>query len=79
MPWYYYTPPGPPYDNCNDTHFTLVVGLPPGCPGANNYLCAIQAIDSAGLPIITTDLCTQIATALRDRVDTTNVKLKATP
>lgn len=79
MPWYYYTPAGPPYNPCDPNQYTLVVGLPPGCPGANNYMCALQAVDSAGQPIITPDLCAEVATALQGRIDTTNVKLKPTP
>lgn len=78
MPWYLYTPITIPRDPLNPNNYTLVVGLPPACPGLNNFICAIQ---SAGVPqpIINQSLCEEMALALVNKIDTTNVKLKPTP
>lgn len=74
MPWYLFTPIYP-CDPCDPNNYTLVGNFPPSCPGPKNYLCAIQAMDNLGLPIITFSLCAEIATALQNNIDTTNVLL----
>lgn len=79
MPWYLFTPTSTPRQTSNPNEYTLVTGNPPLCPGANNFLCAIQAIDNLGQPIIPYLLLAEISDALENRIDTTNVKLKPTP
>jgi hypothetical protein len=70
MPWYIFIPP----------NFWIIVGsLPPSCPFPKNYLCALQANDNSGQPIITLALQIEIANAVNNRTESTNVKLKPTP
>lgn len=79
MPWYTYSPNPTdpfPYDAGNLNSYTNVGGSPPTCPSPNNHLCSIQANDSGGKPIITLPLALEMATALNNRVDTTNVQLR---
>ncbi len=76
MPWYSFTPLGSfPYDICNPNNYTLVGSNPPNCISPKNHLCTIQAADNLGKPIITSTLLCEIANALNNRFDTTNVKL----
>jgi hypothetical protein len=75
MPWYSFTPIPPSCDPNNPNNWTLVGPIPPPCPPPNNFLCAIQASDNMGKPIITVALSAEIAFALQNHVDTTNVLL----
>lgn len=74
MPWYIYTPSrrSSPTDPNN---WTLVGSVPPFAPGPNYFLTAIQANDHLGQPIITSALRGEMAQALQNRRDTTNVLL----
>ena len=79
MPWYQFTPIGiAPYDPNTPNNYTLVGSTPPSCPNPNNFLCAIQANDNFGKPIITCALLAQIDLALANRTETTNVLLRPT-
>lgn len=75
MPWYIFTPSSSPGIPCDPSEYTLITGVPV-CPGVNNRLCGIQASDNSGHPIITFSLCSEIATALTNKIDTVNVRLK---
>ncbi|MGA6118310.1 hypothetical protein [Sphingobacterium anhuiense] len=75
MPWFSFTPGGLPRNPCDPNQYTLVAG-PPSCPNPNNYLCAIQAINNFGVPIITTAVVIEIVLALENRMESTNVMLK---
>jgi len=79
MPWYKFTPGGATPNPSNRNQYTLYGGggFPPSCPG-NIRICAIQAMDSGGLPILTTALLNEIIQALENRNDSTNVLLKDT-
>ncbi|MNL55490.1 hypothetical protein D3C87_1789090 [compost metagenome] len=79
MPWYLYTPVTIPPDVCNPNNYTLVGSIPPNCPNPNNFLCAIQANDNLGKPIITFALICEIANAVNNRTETTNVLLRPNP
>lgn len=72
MPWYQYNGG----DICNPNSYTLVGSTPTSCPSTNIHLCAIQASDNMGLPIITFGLVCQIANALQTSTESTNVLLK---
>lgn len=77
MPWYSYSPADSfPYDPAFLPSYTNVGLNPPSCPSPNDHLCSIQANDLGGAPIITTALALEMARALNNRVDTTNVKLR---
>lgn len=78
MPWYLFCPTGiiPPYDVCDPNNYIIVGTTPPTCPNPNNFLCAIQAMDNQGRPIITCALRCEIANAVNNRIDTTNVMLR---
>ncbi|MNL47468.1 hypothetical protein D3C87_1702590 [compost metagenome] len=71
MPWYKYNGGG----IGNPNNFTLFGSTPPSCPDPNNRLCAIQAADNMGHPIITTALVLEISNAVNNRIETTNVLL----
>jgi len=75
MPWYVFNPGSFPASPCDPNNYILV-GTAPNCPGVNNVLCAIQADDNMEHPILTAALCSEIATALQNKIDTTNVKLR---
>ncbi|QQD16041.1 hypothetical protein [Sphingobacterium sp. UDSM-2020] len=75
MPWYSFTPTLNPSEPANPNEYTLL-GAVPSCPGNNNFLCAIQANDNMGQPIIDAALLAEISLALQNRIDRTNVKLK---
>lgn len=78
MPWYVFNPIDPfPHNPCDPNNYVLIGSTPPSCPGANNYLCAIQAADNLGKPIITPALCNEIALALLNHIDTVNVLLRS--
>ncbi|MGJ1322849.1 hypothetical protein ACR780_09180 [Sphingobacterium faecium] len=76
MSWYAFTPAGLPKNPCDPNSYTLIGNTPPSCPNPNNFLCAIQANDNLGAPIITFPLQCEIAIALQNRTDTVNVLLK---
>nr|WP_315398929.1 hypothetical protein [uncultured Sphingobacterium sp.] len=79
MPWYIYCPTGPaPYNACDPVFYTSVGSFPPSCPNPNNFLCAIQANDTGGNPIFTITLLCEMATAINNRLESTNVKLRPT-
>jgi hypothetical protein len=71
MPWYKYNGGDPG----NPNNFDLIGSTPPSCPSPNNRLCAIQASDNMGQPIITAALVAEIASAVNNRMETTNVLL----
>lgn len=79
MPWYQFTPGGGAFNPSDRNQYTLYGdgSFPPNCPG-NIRVCAIQAMDSGGLPFITTALLNEIIQALENRADSTNVLLKGT-
>ncbi|NJI74041.1 hypothetical protein HCX49_12590 [Sphingobacterium kitahiroshimense] len=78
MPWYVYNPVDSfPHNPCSPNNYVLIGTTPPSCPAPNNFLCAIQASDNMGSPIITAALCQEIALALQNRIDTTNVLLRS--
>lgn len=71
MPWYQFTgDPSNPY--------TLIGNTPPNCPSPKIHLCAIQAADNLGQPIITYQLTLEIVAALNNSTDSTNVRLRPT-
>lgn len=72
MPWYQYNSG----DICNPNSYTLVGSTPPSCLSPKRKLCAIQASDNLGKPIITMSLVCQIANALQNEVESTNVLLR---
>jgi len=77
MPWYEFTPAGgPPHAICDHNSYTYVGMTPPTCPTPKKSLCAIQANDSGGQPIMTYALVCEIGSALQNRMDSTNVMLK---
>lgn len=76
MPWYLFCPTGFPADTSDPTFYQLPQSVPPNCPGQKNYLCAIQANDNLGSPIITAPLMLEIANAVNNRAESTNVKLR---
>ncbi len=76
MPWYSFTPLGSaPFSPADPNNYTLL-GSAPLCPGVNSFTCAIQANDNMGKPDIDFTLLAEIALALENRIDRTNVKLK---
>lgn len=79
MPWFSFTPAFPPGNPCDPNQYTFVGNVPPSCPGVNNFLCAIQAINNFGQPIITAALVCEINAALENRTESVNVILRPTP
>ncbi|MGJ1322848.1 hypothetical protein ACR780_09175 [Sphingobacterium faecium] len=77
MPWYSYIPGRT--NVCDPNNYTPVGSNPPNCPTSKLFLCAIQANDNSGHPIITCALICEIANALENRTESTNVKLRPTP
>jgi len=77
MPWYVFTPGGSTPNPANRNQYTLFGMFPPSCPG-NEKICAIQSMDSGGLPIMATSLLNEIIRALENRTESTNVLLKST-
>ncbi|WP_293927022.1 hypothetical protein [Sphingobacterium sp. UBA6320] len=79
MPWYSFTPLGSfPYDVSDPNNYTLVGTNPPICPSPNLHLCAIQVPDNGGKPNFgaAPGIAFQIANALNNNLDTTNVLLR---
>ncbi|MGJ1322844.1 hypothetical protein ACR780_09155 [Sphingobacterium faecium] len=78
MPWYSYI--AGRQDSGNPNNYTYVGSTPPSCPSNKLYLCAIQAQDNLGAPDLTNiNLFIEIANAINNRVESTNVKLRPTP
>jgi hypothetical protein len=79
MPWYIFNPIDSfPHNACDPNNYDLIGINPPNCPSPNLRLCAIQAYDNFGVPIITQALCAEIATAVINQTETTNVVLRPT-
>lgn len=79
MPWFIFCPIDTfPNDVCNPNNYFLVGASPPNCPDPNLHLCAIQANNNAGKPIITCGLIIEIANAINSNLETTNVHLRPT-
>ncbi|QQD16042.1 hypothetical protein [Sphingobacterium sp. UDSM-2020] len=76
MAWYVFTPSGLSRDPCDPNQYTLVGMNTPACSGVNNYLCAIQATDNMGQPIMTVMLICEIVRALENKTNSVNVFLK---
>lgn len=76
MPWYSFTPPWINGNICDPNNYTLITILPPSCPGANNLLCAIQALDNMGKPVLTPALICEIGSSLQNRIAGVNVLLR---
>ncbi len=77
MPWYSYDPGATDISNPNNYGPPLL--SPPSCSGLKIFLCAIQAIDNFGKPLLTLiQLFIEIANALNCRKESTNVKLRPT-
>ncbi len=74
MPWYRYNSG----NICNPNSYTLVGNFPPTCPSPKNFLCALQAFDNLGLPILTAALICEIANAINTRTESVNVLLRPT-
>lgn len=79
MPWYSFIPIDTfPHNTTDPNNYQLVGILPPNCPTPKSHLCAIQAADNSGLPIITTALTAEMADALNNSFESTNVLLRPT-
>lgn len=79
MAWYSFTPIDSfPHNTGDPNNYTLVGSTPPNCPNPNNFLCAIEAKDNGGKPTFTINLFAEIATALDNKIETTNVRLRPT-
>lgn len=77
MPWYVFCPNDAfPNDVCNPNNYILVDEFLINCPNPSRHLCTIQASDNAGLPIITCALICEIANALNNNFESTNVLLR---
>lgn len=74
MPWYKFTPGGSTPDPGDPNQYTNVGTNPPWCP-FNFTMCAIQAMDNDGQPIIGTALLREIVRALQNGNESTNVLL----
>jgi hypothetical protein len=79
MPWYVYNPGATNVSDPNNYGPPLTTA--PACPGANEYLCAIQANDNLGHPILAGQIALfiEMANSLNSRTDGINVKLRPTP
>lgn len=77
MPWYSFTPiDSYPYNTGDPNNYTLVGTNPPTCPSPKIKLCAIQAADNQTKPIFTQALALEMATALNNSIESTNVLLR---
>jgi hypothetical protein len=78
MPWYLYI--AGRTDVSDPNNYTPAGTLPPNCPANKLFLCAIQANDNSGQPVLNNiNLFIEIANAVNNRTETTNVKLRPTP
>ncbi|HCU46050.1 hypothetical protein [Sphingobacterium faecium] len=77
MAWFIFTGTDP----SQSSHYTLSPGTtPPSCPGAPEALCSIQDMnDGFNNPKLESAIQAEIANALQNEVNTTNVRLKARP
>jgi len=78
MAWYLFTPPLTGTPNPSDPNQYTLNGdgsTPPVCP-FNDTVCAIQAPDNSGKPIISTALRQEIITAVNNKTESANVLLK---
>jgi hypothetical protein len=77
MAWFIFTGTDP----SQSSHYTLSPGpTPPSCPGAPQALCSLQAMnDGFNNPLLDDVILSEIANALENQVNTTNVRLKARP
>lgn len=79
MPWYLFNPIDTfPHNTTDPNNYQLVGILPPTCPSPKTKLCSIQASDNQGLPIFTQALTSEMATALNNSIESTNVLLRPT-
>lgn len=77
MPWYSFTPASiPTSDPSNPNQYILIGSTPPICGGPKNNICAIQATDNSGQPVITNSLKIEMANALENNIESANVLLK---
>ena len=76
MPWYSYTPTTLLSNVCDPNNYTLVGVLPPACPSPKRRLCAVQAVDNMGRPILTPALLCEIASAMQNSLEGVNVRLR---
>jgi hypothetical protein len=77
MPWYVYNAGGTNISNPNN--YTFIGSIQPTCTTPKNYLCAIQANDNSGQPILNDiNLFIEIGNALNNYTESTNIKLRAT-
>lgn len=75
MPWYVFRK-NPPGNVSNPTDY-LLINQRPTCNGSE-ILCGIKAMDNGfGFPILTNSLIGDIATALNNRTNASNVILSA--
>lgn len=77
MSWFIFTGTDP----SQPSHYTFSPATtPPSCPGTPQALCAIQDMnDGFNNPKLEEDIQAEIANALENQVNTTNVRLKARP
>ncbi|WP_400261335.1 hypothetical protein ACFX5U_15585 [Sphingobacterium sp. SG20118] len=76
MPWYVYNAGGTNVSNPNN--YILIGSTAPTCTSPKLFLCAIQANDNMGWPTVTNALILEIANAVNNVTESTNVKLRAT-
>lgn len=78
MPWYKYQPPWncTSCNPCDPNNYALIGNMPPVCLSPKIYVCAIQAADNMGKPIIPPILCIEILNAINTRTESANVKLE---
>ncbi|MEI2273054.1 hypothetical protein OHD16_12965 [Sphingobacterium sp. ML3W] len=73
MSWFSFTGSDP----SQPSHYTLVGDTPPSCATPTEQMCALQAANSAGSPVITDALKNEIINSLQNQVNGTNVRLKS--
>lgn len=77
MPWYVYDAAA--LDVSNPNNYGPALSTPPTCPNPKNFLCAVQTNDISGSPDLTSfALMVEIANAINNRLESTNVKLRPT-
>ena len=72
MAWFSYTGTDP----SNPAHYSAPSSTPPSCTSPTQQMCALQADDDGGEPIITDTLKDEIINSLQNQVNGPNVKLK---
>ncbi len=79
MPWYLFNPIDTfPHNTVDPNNYDPIGSIPPSCPNPNTKLCAIQANDNLGNPIITLALAGEMASAINNNFESTNVLLRPT-